>query len=127
MDSKQISGTITYTLTIKDGVTEIDFNESIDNELASLIMSQYLIESAIAGLSVQKKESTGDKKKIAEDRLRSVMGSRQGLRTLVNLFLDSYDHMQNEVNRPKITVDVGQLNEEEMKRLIGDKDISKMK
>ena len=119
----EFSGNIQYTLKIENGTADIQFKEGADkkqeinNELAILFMAQLLVNNAIIGLEINKDAFKGEVKKIMEDQLRSVTRGRQGLRTLCNIFLDEYQHMNDEIDKPKITVENGTLTEEEILKL----------
>lgn len=115
---KTITGTIDFTLKITDEHIDIDFNSSVDNDIAVLAMNQYLMESAATGLKMQKANTKGNEKKIAQQQLELVLKARQGLRVLMGLFLESYDEMkENEGKEKKITIETGMLSEEEAKIL----------
>lgn len=114
---KEIKGTIEYTLKITEEHTDIEFNSTYDNDVATLIICQVLMESAATGLKMQRERNKGIQRKVAEDQLRSILAGRQGLRTLVGVFLENYNDMKAEEDKPKITVENGFLTEEEILKL----------
>lgn len=116
--NKEIKGTIDFTLKITDEHTDIDYESTIDNDIGILAINQYLMESAATGLKMQKDNTKGDARKIAQQQLELVLKARQGLRVLMGLFLESYDEMkENEGKEKKITIETGKLTEEEAKIL----------
>ena len=112
--NKTIEGVINFKLEITNEHTDINFNSSIDNDIAVMVICQYLLESSAIGLRREKENTKGDKKKIASEQLQCVLSGRQGLRTLVGLFLDNYDMIkEQEGKEKKITVESGKLSQEE--------------
>src|ERR1700748_442283 len=61
---KQVhKGNIEYTLTQENGEWSIEFESTIENDIAALSIAQYLSENIVAGLSIEKKQLTSVKQK----------------------------------------------------------------
>ena len=120
---KVIKGTINYELKISDKHTDIEYDSTIDNDLAVLHIFQYLCEAAAVGMRENKSQSTGKEKQIISESIQRVVHGRNAVNTLIAMFLDGYDEIKKIefLKENNITVEQGTLSKEKVLELFNNK------
>jgi hypothetical protein len=119
--SKEIKGTIEYTIRVlEDGSFETEYNQSIENQMASMCISQHTLEQAIASISLQKKEAKGPVKKSLSNQLTKFTQARFGIAMLADLVYGSYDsykEYKEKHDKEMLTAEVTEKDIEVMNKL----------
>lgn len=111
--SREITGTIPYTLKISDeGEWDIKYDSSIHNDMASLAISQYVMESIAVNLREEKKNASGKVKKAFAAKLDKCVSGRFGLQVICDYMLDAYEpYMKYLSDRDKVSEVPEHLNQ----------------
>ena len=104
----EITGTIEYKITISDnGEIEVEYIPKIEDELASLCISQKTIDSYTWYLNEERKKHSGKNKRAITDVLNDVMKSKLGLNHVVDFMVNNYKAYQEHLKlsaEPKFVV-----------------------
>jgi hypothetical protein len=132
-EPKIITGTIHYTLKVDEEHTEIEYNTTLNNDLAVLSMAQYISEMCAVGQRELKKYSKGKEKQAISANLDRILKGRNALNIMIGLFLDGYDeakkaedsagdHKDEAIKKwladNNVTTESGVLDEEQIRKLI---------
>lgn len=89
--SKEIKGNIEYSLTISDdGKWDIKYGSTIHNDMASLAIAQYVMESIAVNLREEKNNASGKVKKAYAAKLDKAISGRFGVQVICDYMLDNY-------------------------------------
>lgn len=113
-----IKGTINYEIKVTDDMVDIDYDSTIDNDLAAMLISQYVMENVCVGLRESKKQSKGKVQKAVAEKLNHAISGRYGLGTVIDYFLANYEEYKKDMEfLSKITVEQGTLSDEEATKM----------
>jgi len=89
--TKVIEGTIPYKLTVSEkGEWLIEYETTIENDMASLAIAQRVMEVCAVRLRHDKKELTGKQRKFITQRLNKAIDARFGLMIICGWMLGVY-------------------------------------
>lgn len=110
MENKTITGSIDYKIEIhENGDFEIEYQRTVENEMAALSASQHIIEHSIAAITVQKREAKGKLKKALSTQLEKLTQARMGVAMLADMIYTGYENYierKEQHERDMLTADV---------------------
>lgn len=131
--TKTIEGTISYKIIIPEkGEWTIEYDSSIENDLASMAISQRVMEICMIKLKEEKTIFTGKRRKYVSDKLNKAIDARFGLMIICDWMFDIYQEYKEflakqEARNNKIEVpeelNTNPLAEKETFKENGSKDI----
>ena len=114
----KITGTIEYSIVISDnGDVEVEYTPKIEDELASLCISQKTIDSYTWYLNEERKKHSGKNKVAITDVLNEVMRSKIAINRTIDFMVNNYKAYQEHLNPPKLKVTQEQVTMEDIENL----------
>jgi hypothetical protein len=95
--SKEINGSIPYTIKISDdGHWNINYESTIENDLVAMSISQFVIESYATSLKSDKKTATGKVKQSLSVRVEKLIQARFGVKLMLDFMQTAYEPFMKE-------------------------------
>jgi len=88
----QLKGTIEYTLTLEENnVWKLNYNQTIDNDIASIAISNHVLGILGDKLKLDKQSAKGEEAKFLKQRIDKVVQAKFGLGLMFDYTLKLYD------------------------------------
>lgn len=117
---QKITGTIEYTLIIDKNGVDIEYESTIENDLATLVISHRLMENVAVGMRNEKEVLSGKQKKWMSELLDKVVQGKFGLGRVVDYFLYNYEEYKKHqfIKYNNVSVTEGTLSPEQAAELL---------
>lgn len=91
---KELKGTIDYTLSFGDGHADIQFQSTLDNDLAILAAASYIMQNHYDATLIKRKGAKFLHKKLLADELELLKRGKNGIRLTLDRYLSLYADYQ---------------------------------
>ena len=103
----QLKGTIDYTLTLEENnVWKLSYNQTIDNDIASIAISEHVLGILGDKLEIDKKSAKGKEAKFLQQRIDKVVQAKFGLGLMFDYTIKLYDIYMKGMAAKKVAGDV---------------------
>lgn len=120
--TREVKGSIGYTLKqFPNGDWELDYERSIENEMAAMSIAQYIMEHAVATARLGKKKEKGKLKQLISKHLEKYIQAQMGIRILADNIFSAYDSfMEQQAKHEKdmLTAEVSKKDQELLKGMM---------
>lgn len=99
---KELKGSIEYTLEFGDGHADIQFETSLDNDLAILAAASYIMQNHYDATLVKRQGAKFLNKKLLADELELLKRGKNGIRRTLDRYLELYDDYQKSLATPPV-------------------------
>lgn len=102
---QKIEGSIKYCLEFGDGHADLQYETSLDNDLAILAAASHIMQNHFDATKIKRESAKFLHKRLLADELELLKRGKDGIRRTLNQYLELYNEYQDSLKNPPPTIE----------------------